>query len=160
MPPAEWLRSIPIGCGEQIGDVRIVILSARRMPSPAQVVMNLNDWNAFMRSRTCPVIISIERFRFDMGDHLHRMTSKLRAPRQTARVHFGAADTARKVLMGEISDLQWFLLSQLPSDCAVSCCVFLISLESLMQCTQAGAAKKRKRYTKTVQDHCLDEFEP
>src|SRR5438045_2005769 len=105
-----WFDSLELRA-EEISDVGIVILSARRILSPAQIVMNLSDRNAFMRGSDRLVIISIERFRFDMRDHLHRMTGALRAPRQTARVHLGAADTARKELMGEISDLQWLLLS-------------------------------------------------
>jgi len=91
---------------QQLSDVWIVVLGARRMCGAAQVVMNLSDRDAFMLCGCCFEVIPIERWRFDMRYYAHGMPRALRANSQAVRVNFSAADAARKILMCEIGNLQ------------------------------------------------------
>src|SRR5258708_39465689 len=91
---------------QEFSYVRIVILGTRRVGSPAQIVMQLDDGNAVVLSVESFVVKRFKRRRLNMRNHPHRVSGPLRANGQTMSVDFRAANVARQVLMCEISDLQ------------------------------------------------------
>ena len=91
---------------QEFNYVRIVILGTRRVGSPAQIVMQLDNGNAVVLSVYSFVIDRIKRRRLNMRNHPHRMSGALRADGQTMCIDFRAANVAGQVLMCEISDLQ------------------------------------------------------
>src|SRR5258708_38548296 len=91
---------------QEFSYVRIVILGTRRVGSPAQIVMQLDDGNAVVLSSYSFVVERFKRRRLNMRNHPHRVSGPLRAHGQTMGIDFRAANVAGQVLMCEISDLQ------------------------------------------------------